>query len=125
MNDLELLSLLSEIDRILSTTECKNVLIQIGDINWDFSRPPQFMQSIRTFAEEKGLNIFWNLLDNDRVQEVSYTYKNTVNNKTHTLTIDYFLSNKRFYRSVTKAAVIIHPKNISGHLSIFCKCDID
>ena len=58
MNDLELLSLLSEIDRILSTTECKNVLIQIGDINWDFSRPPQFMQSIRTFAEEKGLNIF-------------------------------------------------------------------
>ena len=53
MNDLELLSLLGEIDRILSTTECKNVLL-VGDINCDFSRPSYFVQSIRTFAEEKG-----------------------------------------------------------------------
>ena len=42
MNDLELLSLLGEIDRILYTTECKNVLL-VGDINCDFSRPTHFV----------------------------------------------------------------------------------
>ena len=73
-------------------------------------------QSIRTFAEEKGLNIFWNLSDNDGIEEVSYTYRNTVNNKTHTSTINHFLSNDRFYSSVTKAGVIIYPDNMSGHL---------
>ena len=46
MNNLELqLSLLGEIDRILSTTEFKNVLL-VGNINCDFSRPTQFVQSI-------------------------------------------------------------------------------
>jgi len=50
------------------------------------------VQSIRTFAEEKGLNIFWNLQDNDRIEEV----RNGVNNITHTSTIDHFLSNERF-----------------------------
>ena len=79
----------------------------------------------RTFAEEKGLKIFWNLPDNDRIEEVSYTYKNAVNNITHTSTIDHFLSNERFYRSVTKADVIIHSDNMSGHLPIFCKFDMD
>jgi len=124
MNGLELLSLLGEIDRIWFTTDCKNVLL-VGDINCDFSRPTQFLQSIRTFAEEKGLKIFWNLPDNDRIEEVSYTYKNAVNNITHTSTIDHFLSNERFYRSVTKADVIIHSDNMSGHLPIFCKFDMD
>ena len=56
------------------------------------TRPTQFVQSIRTFAEEKGLNIFWNLQDNDRIEEV----RNGVNNITHTSTIDHFLSNERF-----------------------------
>ena len=42
MNDLELLSLLGEIDRILYTTECKNVLL-VGDINSNFSRPTHFV----------------------------------------------------------------------------------
>ena len=65
-----------EIDRILSTTECKNVLL-VGDINCDFSRPTQFVQ--RTLAEEKGLNIFWNLSDNDRIEDVSYTYSKQYN----------------------------------------------
>ena len=90
MNDLKLLSLLGGIDRILFITECKNVLL-VGDINCDFSRPSYFVQSIRTFAEEKGWNIFWNLSDNDQNEEVSYTYRNTVNNITHTSTFDHFL----------------------------------
>ena len=80
----------------------------------------QFVQSIRTFADEKGLNIFWNLPDNDRIEEVSYTYRNTVNNITSTSTIDHFFSNERFYSSVTKAGMIIHPDNMSGHLPTFC-----
>ena len=50
--------------------QINNVLL-IGDITCDFSRPTHFVQSIRTFAEEKGLNIFWNLPDNDRIEEVS------------------------------------------------------
>ena len=50
MNDLELLSLLGEIDRILFTTECKNVIL-VRDINCDFSRPTQFVQSIPFFKE--------------------------------------------------------------------------
>ena len=83
------------------------------------------MQSIRTFAEEKGLHIFLNLSDNDRIEEVSYTYRNTLNNITHTSTIDHFLINVRFYSSVTKAGVIIHPDNMSGHLPKFCKFDMD
>ena len=116
--------MLGEIDRILSTTECKNVLL-VRDINCDFSRPTHFVQGIRTFEEEKGLNIFWNLPDNDRIEEVSYTYRNTVNNITHTSTIDPFLSNERFYSSVSKGGVIIHPDNMSGHLPIFCKFDMD
>ena len=108
----------------MSTSECKNVLL-VGDINCDFSRRTQFVQSIRTFAEEKGLYIFWNLSDNDRIEEVSYRYRNTVNNITHTSTIDHFLSNVKFYSSVTKAGVIIHPDNMSGHLPIFCKFNMD
>ena len=83
------------------------------------------MQSIRTFADEKGLNIFWNLADNDRIEEVIYTYRNTVNNITHTSTIDRFLSSERIYSSVTKAGMIIHPDNMSGHHPIFCKFDMD
>ena len=82
--------------------QINNVLL-IGDITCDFSRPTHFVQSIRTFAEEKGLNIFWNLPDNDRIEEVSYTYRNTANNITYTSTIDHFLSNERFYSSVIKA----------------------
>ena len=46
-------------------------------------------------------------------------------NITHTSTIDHFLSIKRFYSSVTKAGVIIHPDNMSGHLPVFCKFDMD
>ena len=83
------------------------------------------MQSISTFAEKKGLNIFWNMSDNGIIEEVSNTYRNTVNNITHTSTIDHFLSNERFNRSVTKTGVIIHPDNMSGHLPIFCKFDRD
>ena len=44
---------------------------------------------------------------------------------TSTSTINHFLSNERFYSSVTKAGVIIHPDNMSGHLPIFCKFDMD
>ena len=64
--------LLGEIDRILSTTGCKNVLL-VGDINCDFSRPTHFVQSVRTFAEEKGFNILWNLPDNDRIEIQKYS----------------------------------------------------
>ena len=59
------------------------------------------------------------------MEEVSYTYRNTMINITHTYTIDHFLSNERFYSSVTKAGMIIHPDNMSGHLPIFCKLDMD
>ena len=45
-------------------------------------------------------------------------------NITHTSTIDHFLSNERFY-AFTKAGMIIHPDNMSGHLPIFCKLDMD
>ena len=46
-------------------------------------------------------------------------------NVTYTSTIDHFLSNERFYSSVTKAGVIIHPDNMSDHLPIFSKFDMD
>jgi len=46
-------------------------------------------------------------------------------NVTYTSTIDHFLSNARFYSSVTKAGVIIHPDNMSDHLPIFSKFDMD
>ena len=59
------------------------------------------------------------------MEEVSYTtYRNTMINITHTSTIDHFLSNERFY-AFTKAGMIIHPDNMSGHLPIFCKFDMD
>ena len=80
INDLELLSLLGEIDRKL--TECQNVLL-VRDINCDFSRPTHFVQSIRTFAEGKGKNIFWNLSDNDCIEEVSYKYISYPDQKSH------------------------------------------
>ena len=57
MNDLELLSLLGEIDRILSTTECENVLL-VGDISCDFSRPTYFVQSILEHLQRRKAEIF-------------------------------------------------------------------
>jgi hypothetical protein len=63
-NDNDLLLLLAEIDRILSVSNCRNILL-CGDINCDFSRNSNFVNVISNFIERTGLKVFWNLPDNN------------------------------------------------------------
>ena len=53
MNDLKLLSLLGEINRILSMTECTNVLL-VGAINCEFSRPTNLCKALKHSQRRKA-----------------------------------------------------------------------
>jgi len=126
-NDYELLSLLAEIERIITATNCNNILL-CGDINCDFSRNSNFVNIISNFIDRTGLKVFWNFPDNSEnryIANVRYTYSNTVNNVTHSSVIDHFLSNERLFNAVIEADVINSADNLSNHLPIYCKLKVD
>lgn len=122
-NDFELLSLLAEIDMIVTSSNSSNLLLS-GDINCDFARQSAFVNIVRQYFDEKGLYVFWNLPDDSdghKIGDVTYTYTNTINNVTYSSTIDHFISNGRLYNSVIEADVINNPNNLSGHSPIYLK----
>ena len=122
-NDNQLLQLLAEIDRIISLSDCRNILMA-GDLNCDFSRNTHFVNHVRRFIEEKGLSVFWNNPDNDQahsIANVPFTYSNTVNNITHSSIIDHFIGNRRLFNAVQEANVLNSVDNHSNHLPIYCK----
>ena len=123
-NDHELLSLLAEIKRIITVTDCRNILLT-GDINCDFSRNSQFVRTVRHFVEENSCKVFWNNPDGNRISNVPYTYSNTVENVTHSSIIDHFMSNERIFNAVLEADTIHSPDNFSGHLPIYCKFNVN
>ena len=66
-DDNGLLQILAELNRIIGLSDCKNILLS-GDLNCDFSRNTHFVNIIRDFILEKGLNIFWTMPDNSETQ---------------------------------------------------------
>ena len=59
-NDLELMNILSEIERTISSSDCKHVLLA-GDINCDFSRNTNRVNIFKQFIESNGLAVFWTM----------------------------------------------------------------
>ena len=62
---------------------------------------------------------------NQNIQEIDYTYSNTINGITHCSTIDHFISNETCYNSITEAGKVNCPNNTSNHHPIFCKLNVD
>lgn len=126
-NDLELMNILSEIERIISASDCKHVLLA-GDLNCDFSRNTNMVNIVKQFIESNGLEVFWTNPynpDNPNISEVRYTYSNTVNNVTHSSIIDHFIGNSTLYNSVVDADVIHSVDNHSNHSPIYTKFNVN
>ena len=126
-NENELMLLLAEIERLVTLTNCSNILLA-GDLNCDFSRNTVFVNCIREFVKTKDWKVFWTLPDenvNPNIANVGYTYSNIVNNVMHTSVIDHFMSNSRLFNTVTTADVIHSSDNHSGHSPIFCKFNVE
>ena len=123
----ELLFLLAEIDRIITLTNCRNLLL-VGDLNCDFSRHTHFVNTVNNYVNSKSLNIVWSLPDDNpdhNIAEVNFTYSNTINNVTHSSIIDHFIVNDRLYNALTEANVINSVDNHSSHHPIYLKFNMN
>ena len=124
-NDQELLQTLAEINDIIRQNMHSSVLI-CGDLNCDFRRNTQFVNSISGFVNNLNYQVIWNQAHiNQNIQEIDYTYSKTINGITHCSTIDHFISNETFYNSITEAGKVNCPNNTSNHHPIFCKFNVD
>ena len=82
--------------------------------------------SISAFVNNLNYQVIWNQAHiNQNIQEIDYTYSNTINGITHCSTIDHFISNETFYNSITEAGKVQCPYNTSNHHPIFCKFNVD
>ena len=57
--DLEILNILSELERLISTSDCTHVLLA-GDLNCDFSRNTNMVNIVKQFIESNCLSVYWN-----------------------------------------------------------------
>ena len=55
--DLEILNILSELERFISTSDCKHVLFA-GDLNCDFSRNTNMVNIVKQFIESNCLLVY-------------------------------------------------------------------
>jgi len=64
-----------------------------GDLNCDFRRNTQFVNSISDFVNNLNYQVIWNQAHiNQNIQEIDYTYSNKINGITHCSTTDHFIS---------------------------------
>ena len=71
---------------------------------------------------------FWENPDNSPdhvISNVEYTYSNIVNNVMHSSTLDHFIGSDRVSNNVIEANVINSKDNLSGHLSIYTKFNLN
>lgn len=125
-DEVELLGLLTEVSRIIDSSNCCNVLLA-GDMNCDFNRNTPFVNIIRQFVLDNDLNIFWSQpvhAENHVINEVAATYSCIVDGRQYTSCIDHFIGNQSVYNSVKEAGVINCPNNFSGHKPIYAKLNV-
>ena len=123
----ELLFLLAEINRIITLTNCRNLLL-VGDLNCDLSRHTHFVNTVNNYVNSKSLNIVWSLPDNNpdhNIAEVNLTYSNNINIVTDSSVIDHFIVNDRLYNALTEANVINSVDNHSSHQPIYLQFNMN
>ena len=102
----------------------------LGDINCHCQRKTSFTTVVENFFNELNFKIFWeiedlNLKEEYNLQDVQYTYSQSVNNQLVKSTIDHFVSNDIVLKSVTEAGVIHSGENPSNHSPIFVKLQLN
>ena len=80
-DDTELMDLFSEVDRIIHTSDSRNILL-VGDLNCYFEKNTPLVNIVCQYITDKGFHIFWSLPDeseNHKIEEVRSTYTSTIN----------------------------------------------
>ena len=93
----------------------------------DVTRNTRFVQIVKAFIQELGLQIFWSNPDNTdghMIEPVSFTHAQCQENIMHVSTIDHFISTNNVFNSVAEAGVYHSATNISNHSPIFCKINV-
>ena len=67
-----------------------------------------------------NLNLLW-ALDDDRIENIDYTFCNFSNDSATFSTIDHFAVGSRMIDGIVSAGVIHDSANLSGHSAIFSK----
>ena len=84
------------------------------------------MNSISGLVNNLNYQVIWNQAHiNQNIQDVDYTYSNTINGINHCSTMDHFISNETFYNCITEAGKVQCANNTSNHHPIFCKFNVD
>ena len=71
-DDAELLNVLAEIQYLIENSNTSSVLLA-GDLNSHFNRNTRFTNIVKTFFEERSLNIFWETIS-DKIEIPDYTH---------------------------------------------------
>ena len=114
-NSDELQSVLSEIERVMDTSEFDDVVI-CADMNWDMSRQTGFCLVVRQFLDRVNLSSLWEHHPTD------YTHIHTDDKAVST--IDHFLVNERLLGLVQDCGPLHLGDNMSRHSPIMVKFDL-
>ena len=111
----ELPKVLSEIEKIMDSTDYDDVLIA-ADMNWDMSRQTGFCLAVRQFLDRVNLTSLW------EHHTIDYTHMHT--DHTSVSTIDHFLVNERLLDLVKDCGPVHLGDNLSRHSPIMVKFDL-
>ena len=110
----ELQVVLSEIERLMDSSEYDDVVIA-ADMNWDMSRQSGFCLTVRQFLDRVNLSSLWEHHPTD------YTHMHTDDKSVST--IDHFLVNERLLGLVKDCGPMHLGDNMSRHSPIIVKFD--
>ena len=117
-DEAELIVTLQHIKQVIDNTRFNNIL-WVGDINTDFSRRTNHVNSIKTFMEDNSLQSSWSKFS------VDFTCSHDANEHSFISTIDHFLLNDALLNVILDAGVIHDIDNLSDHSPIYCQFDVD
>ena len=111
-DDTDLLEVLSELTKIIETTDFTDILVN-GDLTWDPSRRSGHSVTVNRFVENLGLVPLW------KRHPVDYTHIHTDMRSTSVL--DHFLVNERLVLLVEECRAIHSGDNLSRRSPILLK----
>ena len=114
-DDIELISVLNEIERILDTAQFDDVLV-CADMNWDMSRTGGFSVTVRRFLDRLSLCSLW------ETHHVDFTHVHT--DLSSVSTLDHFVCNERLLPFVKSCGVMHFGDNPSRHSPIMLKLNL-
>ena len=118
VND-DLVITLQDIKFLLDDHGFQSKVVVMGDLNCDFSRNTNFVQTVRLFVQTNNLVSLWTKFQCD----FTYSQSREINGvlSTHTSIIDHFLVSSEDLDNCVSSAPIHSVSNISNHEAIYLK----